>query len=325
MGFAEAAEVPVVLIGDINRGGVIASLVGTREVISAVECDRIKGFVINKFRGDLKLFDEGVEIIAKRTAWPCLGVVPHLPSAARLPAEDAVILEQEGDGGSGRIKIAVPMLSRIANFDDFDPLRLEPDVTLEMVPPGTPLPGDANLIVLPGSKSTLGDLAFLKEQGWDIDLRAHLRRDGRVLGVCAGYQMLGRYLHDLEGLDGPKGSVEGLGLLDIETEMTGDKRLFEVQGKHLESGASVQGYEMHLGVSEGPDLVRPFLEIDGRPDGAVSKNGQVAGCYLHGAAVGRGGRQTCWVRALAERLQTALWRRRGADLACCGRSRARGP
>jgi len=282
MGFAEAADVPVVLIGDIDRGGVIASLVGTREVIGVADQKLIKGFIINRFRGDPRLFNKGLEIIREHTDWPCLGVVPHLPAATRLPAEDAVVLERGSDSGSGRVKIAVPRFSRIANFDDFDPLRLEVDVTLQMVPPGEALPGDADLVILPGSKSTLGDLAFLRVQGWDIDIVAHLRRGGRVLGVCAGYQMLGRRLHDPDGLDGPKGSVDGLGLLDIESTMTGDKRLVEVQGKHRESGMPVRGYEMHLGMSKGPDLERPLLEIEGRPEGAVSKNGRVAGCYLHG-------------------------------------------
>jgi adenosylcobyric acid synthase len=262
MGFAEAVDLPVVLIADIDRGGVIASLLGTHAVLEVSERARIKGFLINKFRGDVSLFDEGLALIEAGSGWPSLGVVPHFAAAARLPAEDAVALSRPERPEAGAIKIAVPRLSRIANFDDLDPLRLEPEVAVEIVPPGRALPGDAALVILPGSKSTLGDLAFLRDQGWDIDLQAHLRRGGRVLGLCGGYQMLGRRLHDPDGIEGPAGSVDGLGLLDLETTMTGDKTLVEARGRHLASGTAVKGYEMHLGRSLGPD--------------------RVAGCYLHG-------------------------------------------
>lgn len=283
MGFAEAADLPVVLVADIDRGGVIASLVGTHAVVSGAERRRVKGFIVNKFRGDVSLFDEGVAAIERHTGWPGLGVLPYWPEAARLPAEDALSLAPGTTAGKGgAIRIAVPRLSRIANFDDLDPLKLEPDVALVLVAPGEPLPGDADLVILPGSKSTIADLAFLRAQGWDVDLAAHVRRGGRVLGLCAGFQMLGRRLADPEGIEGPAGEAAGLGLLDLETEMTGDKRLVEVEGRDLESGARLSGYEMHIGRTTGGALARPWLEVEGRPEGAVSPDGRVAGCYLHG-------------------------------------------
>ena len=296
MGFARTALVPVALVGDIDRGGVIASLVGTVTLLEPAERALLKGFLVNKFRGDLALFDNGRKIIADRTGLSDLGVVPWFADAARLPAEDAMSLSSTYDGRScasesGRpIKIAVPQLSRIANFDDLDPLRAEPDVTLEIVPPGRPLPGDADLVILPGSKSTIGDLASLREQGWDIDIQAHHRRGGFILGLCGGYQMLGRSLDDPQGIEGPAGSVPGLALLDIETEMTGDKTLAEVTGEHPATSTTVRGYEMHIGRSSGAGLARPFLSLrngaGSRPEGAVSPDGRVAGCYLHGLFAG---------------------------------------
>jgi adenosylcobyric acid synthase len=282
MGFAEAADLPVMLVADIDRGGVIASLVGTHAVLSEAERARVRGYLVNKFRGDANLFDEGLAIISERTGWPSLGVVPYFAHAGRLPAEDAVALERASGHGDGPIHVAVPRLSRIANFDDLDPLKLEPAVRLTIVPPGEALPGDAELVILPGSKSTLGDLAFLRAQGWDVDLAAHMRRGGRVLGLCGGYQMLGRRLHDPDGIEGQAGSVEGLGLLDLETRMTPEKRLVEVSGRHLASGEAVRGYEMHIGVTEGPAGARPFLEVKGRGEGAVSADGRIMGSYLHG-------------------------------------------
>ncbi|HIC80287.1 MAG TPA: cobyric acid synthase, partial [Kiloniellaceae bacterium] len=283
MGFAEAADLPVVLVADIDRGGVIASLVGSHAVIAPAEARRVAGYVINKFRGDVSLFDDGLRIITDHTGWPSLGVVPFFPSAARLPAEDAVALSHSRVAEDRGIKIAVPQLARIANFDDFDPLIAEPDVALDFVEPGRALPGDADLVVLPGSKATLADLAFLRGQGWDLDLYAHLRRGGRVLGICGGYQMLGRRISDPEGIEGPAGdAAEGLGLLAVETRLTDEKTLQEVEGRHLESGAGVRGYEIHVGVTDGPDCARAYLELAGRPEGAVSADGKVAGCYLHG-------------------------------------------
>jgi adenosylcobyric acid synthase len=284
MGFAEAADLPVVLIGDIDRGGVIASLVGTVDLLPDAERDRIKGFIINKFRGDPRLFDEGLGIIEARGGFASLGVVPYFAAAGRLPAEDSVSL---GDGHaeeseSRTIKIAIPRLPRIANFDDFDPLIAEPEVSVVFVPRGEALPGDADLVILPGSKATLSDLAALRAEGWDIDLVAHLRRGGQVLGICGGYQMLGRQVADPDGIEGPPESTAGLGHLDIETVLTGDKRLQQVEGRARPGGQTVRGYEIHIGLTQGPDCARPMLELAGRPDGASSADGKIMGCYLHG-------------------------------------------
>ncbi|HYG85139.1 MAG TPA: cobyric acid synthase [Azospirillum sp.] len=287
MGFACVADVPVVLVGDIDRGGVIASLVGTHALLEPEERTRVKGFLINKFRGDVRLFDGGLRVIEERTGWRSFGVVPWLPEARSLPAEDAVALDTWHTRGraraGGTLRIAVPMLSRIANFDDFDPLALEPGVSLAMVPAGRPLPADADLVVLPGSKATIADLAFLRAQGWDVDLAAHRRRGGRVLGICGGYQMLGRRVADPDGIEGPPGEAPGLGLLDVDTVLAGPKVLTEATGRDTATGAPVAGYEMHMGRTSGPDCARPLLRLDdGGTDGAVSEDGAVAGCYLHG-------------------------------------------
>ncbi|HTN98853.1 MAG TPA: cobyric acid synthase [Nordella sp.] len=282
MGFAEAADVPVILIGDIHRGGVIASLVGTQAILPANDAQRIKGFLINNFHGDPDLFSEGVSFTEARTNWPCLGVVPHFAEARLLPAEDAVALEKAGLSGGGKFHIAVPRLPRIANFDDLDPLKLEPGVTLEIVQPGRPLPRNADLVIIPGSKSTIGDLAALRAQGWHIDLEAHHRQGGAVLGLCGGYQMLGRMIHDPQGLEGPPGSSPGLGLLDIETTLLPDKTLTRVEARHAASGLAVTGYEIHLGHTQGPDCTRPFTFIGEAPDGARSIDGRVMGSYIHG-------------------------------------------
>jgi adenosylcobyric acid synthase len=282
MGFAEAADVPVILTGDIDRGGVIASLVGTHAVLPAPERGRIQGFLINKFRGDVALFDGGVVAIERMTGWPCLGVVPWLPAAAWLPAEDALDLERGPEPGQRAITIAVPMLSRIANFDDLDPLAMEPGVRLCFVRPGQPLPAEAAIVVLPGTKATIADLQFLRGQGWDIDLQAHRRRGGAVFGLCGGYQMLGRTICDPNGIEGPAGTHAGLGLLDVSTVMMPDKSVRPVQARHCASGTEVSGYEIHLGRTQGPDCARPVLSIDGRPDGAASADGKVQGTYMHG-------------------------------------------
>ncbi len=285
MGFAEAADVPVVLVGDIDRGGVIASLAGTHLVLPEAERTRIRGFIINKFRGDVSLFDDGLTQITQLTGWPSIGVVPWLPQAAMLPAEDAVDLDR-ASATSGACLIAVPMLSRIANFDDLDPLGMEPGVTLRFVKPGEVIPGNAEVVILPGSKSTIGDLAFLRAQGWDIDIKAHVRRGGRVLGLCGGYQMLGISIDDPDGIDGTAGRVDGLGLLDVATTMRGDKSTALVQGTHLASGTAIEGYEIHLGRTDGVDCARPMLTIDGRRDGAISRDGLVQGTYVHGLFTG---------------------------------------
>jgi adenosylcobyric acid synthase len=312
MGFAEAADLPVALIGDIERGGVIAQLVGTHALLSPGERRRIAGYIINKFRGDVRLFDGGITAIGERTGWRCFGVVPFFAEAALLPAEDSMGLAsrppapaarvppsprmwgegvERSEGGrrqpaSRSIKIAVPLLPRIANFDDLDPLRAETCVELVMVRPGHPLPRDAVLVILPGSKATLSDLAFLRREGWDIDILAHRRAGGHILGLCGGYQMLGRRVADPDGYEGPAGEAAGLGLLDIGTVLGPQKQLRETAGTDLATGMKVRGYEMHLGVTSGPGLARPMLDLGGRPDGAVSADGKVGGCYLHGLFAG---------------------------------------
>ncbi|KAA0076819.1 cobyric acid synthase [Tardiphaga sp. P9-11] len=285
MGFAAAANIPVVISGDIDRGGVIASLAGTHLVLEPEERARIHGFIVNKFRGDPSLFDNGLTAITRLTGWPSIGVLPWLPQAAFLPAEDAVDLDRTHASSSTRI-IAVPVLARIANFDDLDPLGMEPGVKLVFVWPGEAIPGNADVIVIPGSKSTIGDLAFLRTQGWDIDIKAHVRRGGHVLGLCGGYQMLGKTIADPDGVDGSPGTVEGLGLLNIETLMSADKSTTLVSGSHCATGAAIEGYEIHLGRSEGRDCARPLLMIDGRPDGAASIDGRVQGTYVHGLFTG---------------------------------------
>ena len=282
MGFAAAAGVPVVLVGDIDRGGVIAALVGTHAVLEADERSRIKAFLINKFRGDTTLFDEGLAEIVARTGWASLGVVPYFADAARLPAEDVLGLSAATPNADARLRIAVPRLPRIANFDDLDPLRAEPEVDVVVVEPGQAIPADCALILLPGSKSTIADLAALRREGWDIDIAAHRRRGGAVLGLCGGYQMLGRTIADPDGVEGRAESVAGLGLLVLDTVLSAEKTTSPVSARHLESGAPITGYEIHLGLSEGEDCARPFLTIGGRADGAVSADGLVAGTYVHG-------------------------------------------
>jgi len=280
MGFARKADVPVVLIGDIDRGGVIAQLVGIKTVIDAEDAAMIQGFVINKFRGDPTLFDDGYRLIEARTSWRGFGVLPYFTRATELPAEDALGLGEARK--PGQCKIAFLSLSRIANFDDLDPLKLEPGVDLVMVRPGEAVPGDARLVIIPGSKSTRGDLAFLRAQGWDIDLLAHRRRGGHVLGVCGGYQMLGRSVADPEGIEGPAGETEGLGLLDVTTVMTGEKTLTRVSAQHVATRQPIDAYEIHIGRTDGPDRARPFAMLDGAPEGAISRDGRVYGSYLHG-------------------------------------------
>jgi adenosylcobyric acid synthase len=281
MGFASAAKVPVIIAGDIDRGGVIASLAGTHGVLGADDRALVKGFLINKFRGDPRLFDEGLAAIARLTSWPSLGVIPWLPTAAWLPAEDSGDINR-GSHKSKKFKIAVPSLARIANFDDLDPLGLEPNVDLQFIPAGQPLPGDADLIILPGSKSTMGDVGFFRAQGWDIDLQAHVRRGGHVLGICGGYQMLGVAIDDPEGVDGAAGRIDGLNLLSVTTRMLPDKCTRHVEARHCQTGAMLSGYEIHLGQTEGPDCARPMLMIGEQPDGATSPSGKVQGTYVHG-------------------------------------------
>jgi len=322
MGFAEAAGLPVILVGDIDRGGVIASLVGTKHVLAPADAARIEGFIVNKMRGDAGLFADGMMAIAQMTGWRALGLVPHFAGASRLPAEDAlglrpspcpspsklalaslplkVIASASGCGGRGspaaaasplpegegwsegrNLKIAVPLLPFISNFDDLDPLRLEPGVSVEMIPRGRPLPAGADVILLPGSKATIADLEAFRAEGWDIDLSAHVRRGGRLLGLCGGFQMLGREISDPDGIEGAPRAAQGLGYLDFTTVLGGEKALRRVSGTAY--GAPFEGYEMHVGASSGGALARPFLHLrDGSPEGAVSADGLVAGCYAHG-------------------------------------------
>ncbi|MEX2520015.1 MAG: cobyric acid synthase [Paracoccaceae bacterium] len=300
MGFAREAGAPVILIGDIDRGGVIASLVGTQAVIDPADAAMIRGFIVNRFRGDPALFADGMKAIAARTGWRAVGLIPFFEAARRLPAEDALALSHArptAGPGAGPIRIAVPILPHISNFDDLDPLEAEPQVELVRVWPGSPLPGDASLILLPGSKSTIADLVALRAAGFDIDIAAHLRRGGRVLGLCGGYQMLGREIADPDGVEGRPGTIAGLGHLDIRTTLAAAKSLVKVFGQTTD-GAPFQGYEMHMGQSEGPDCARPFATLaDGRPDGARSADGLTMGGYVHGLFADDGQR-AAWLATL---------------------------
>ncbi|CAN2532291.1 Cobyric+acid+synthase [Methylocapsa aurea] len=284
MGFARRVGAPVVLVGDIDRGGVIAQLVGCKVVLDPEDEALIRGFIVNKFRGDPTLFDEGMRFIAERTGWRPLGLAPYFPDAARLPAEDAFGLRAAAPvSGEGELTIVAPLLPNIANFDDLDPLRAEPGVRFVLARPGEPLPAEARLVILPGSKATIADLAAFREAGWHIDLAAHIRRGGRVFGICGGYQMMGRRIADPQGLEGPPGAVEGLGLLDMETVFETEKVLKQVRGATVAETIPFYGYEMHAGRTEGPDCARPLLRFeDGRLDGAASADGRCAGVYVHG-------------------------------------------
>ncbi len=276
LGFAAAANVPVILVGDIDRGGVIAQLVGTSAVLPSDDNALIRGFIVNKFRGDVSLFESGMDEISQRTGWAPLGVAPWFPDAWRLPAED--ILDLSSGQGSGT-KIAIPRLGRLSNFDDFDPLAAEPGVEMMVVEPGRPLPGDASAVILGGSKNTISDLADLRANGWDIDLAAHIRRGGHVLGLCGGYQMLGKSIDDPSGIEGPAGAIDGLGHLDVTTTLTPKKQLALTKATDRLSGTAIEGYEIHIGTTTGGS---PWLDIDGTPEGAQSHDGRVLGCYLHG-------------------------------------------
>ncbi len=291
LGFATAAQVPTVLIGDIHRGGVIASIIGTFAVLAETDRNHLKGFIINKFHGDPQLFDEGRLYLENLTKTPCFGVIPHFAAASHLPAEDAVTLEDMVSSTSSGLKICVLRLPRIANFDDLDPLRLEANVHVQFLNAGQAIPGDCALVIIPGSKSTMADLKVLRQAGWDIDLKAHVRRGGRVFGLCGGYQMLGRIIHDPHGLEGPPGSIEGLGLLDVETTLLADKTKTETQAAHALSGQLITAYEIHLGTTTGPDCARLFAQTANGPEGATSPDGLVTGTYLHGCFAADGFRQ----------------------------------
>jgi adenosylcobyric acid synthase len=280
MGFARAADVPVILAGDIDRGGVIAQMVGTQAVLDPADAAMVAGFLINKFRGDPRLFDDGYRLIEARTGWRGFGVLPWFSDAWRLPAEDAMDL-RTGRGAEG-LHVVCLAFSRIANFDDLDPLSQEPGVRLTMLGPGRAIPGDADLVILPGTKSTRGDLAFLRAQGWDVDLPRICGAGGGCWASAAATRCSGGPSRIPKGIEGPAGADTGLGLLDVETVMTPDKRLTTVRATHAATGLPFDGYEIHIGRSDGPDRARPFGFVDGEPEGAVSADGRVAGSYLHG-------------------------------------------
>lgn len=282
MGFATRADVPVILVGDIDRGGVIASVAGTHLILPEEDRRMIVGYLINKFRGDVSLFDDGIKAIENFTGWRCFGVVPWLKAAVRLPSEDSVVLERLASGEKRALKVAVPVLSRIANFDDLDPLKAEPQVEVVFVPPGQHFPEDAGLVIIPGSKSTIGDLLKFRENGWDRDLAAHRKRGGHVVGICGGFQMLGRVVRDPDGIEGSATETEGLGLLDVETVMEPEKTVRNVSARSLQFDLPLEGYEIHLGRTTGPDTQRASTVINGADDGAVSADGKVSGTYLHG-------------------------------------------
>ncbi|MDR5894075.1 cobyric acid synthase [Halomonas mongoliensis] len=279
MGFAEMVDCPVLLVGDIDRGGVFAQLVGTLALLSESERSRTRGFIVNRFRGDIALLEPGLDWLESHTGKPVLGTLPYLQGLL-LDAEDSLGLSGR-QSGEPALRVAVPALPRISNHNDFDPLRLHPRVELTFVGPNRPIP-PADLIILPGSKSTRSDLAWLRAQGWEEAIMRHLRYGGRVLGICGGFQMLGHAIHDPEGLEGPAGSSEGLGLLEFETRMVAGKQLRNVSGRLLAEGVPIDGYEIHHGVSEGAALARPLCELAGEPEGAVSADGRVLGSYLHG-------------------------------------------
>ncbi len=287
MHLAQAADLPVVILSDIDRGGTMAALVGSHALLDEDDRIRVAGYIINKFRGDFSLFEPACRTITAHTGWPFLGVLRWFPGADRLPAEDSLQLERPADFGGAGLTISVPRLSRVANFDDLDPLAAEPGVTLRWVQPGNPIPRETDVVILPGSKATRADLAILRQEGWDIDILAHVRQGGRVVGLCAGFQMLGRTVRDPLGIEGPAGETPGLGLIDIETEIGVEKRLASIDTLDIKTGCRVAGYEMHMGRTSGPDLERPWLMLDAGdghtwPEGAVSVNGRVMGAYIHG-------------------------------------------
>jgi adenosylcobyric acid synthase len=282
MGFAEAVDAPVVIVGDIDRGGVIASVVGIKHVLEAADVARIKGFIINKMRGDASLFADGMAFIAERTGWAKLGLVSFFEGANALPSEDSLGLGTGKRRPRARLKIAVLAYPRISNFDDLDPLIDEDDVDVAFIRPGEDVLHTFDVIVLPGSKATIDDLAALRQSGWDKALLVHVARGGQVIGLCGGYQMLGQRISDPDGMEGPVQSVEGLGLLAIETVLSGEKTLIETQGYSAPFDCPVAGYEMHVGRTTGADTSRPFAMLGQTADGAMNGDGRVFGTYLHG-------------------------------------------
>ena len=280
MGFAEAVDCPVILVADIDRGGVFAHLVGTMELLSPSEQARTRGFIINRFRGDISLLHSGLEWLEQRTQRKVMGVLPYL-KGFHLEAEDSINIEQKRDQEKEQINIVVPVLPRISNHTDMDVLRLHPQVNLQFIGPDQAKPA-ADLVILPGSKNVQHDLGWLKQQGWDSYIKKHLRYGGKLLGICGGYQMLGKQLHDPLGLEGEAKSCEGLGLLDFETTLEKEKQLQQVSGHFCHDNAEVSGYEIHMGVSSGPALNKPAVKLPHGNDGVISEDGQIMGTYLHG-------------------------------------------
>ncbi len=309
MGFATVANIPVFIVGDIERGGVIASLIGTVQLLEPEERKLIRGAIVNKFRGDTKLFDEAIPILEEGLKVPFLGIVPYFADADYLPAEDAVAINTTVNitkNNSG-IRVAVPRLPRISNFDDLDPLRAETDVDLIIVRPGQALPADIDLVLLPGSKSTRADLYYLFSQGWHVDIKALVRRGASVMGLCGGYQMLGKTISDPYGVEGKPGVSDGLGLLDVSTILSKEKRLEAVTGEDINSGELVHGYEMHMGVTTGPDTERPVLKLAHGTEGASSINGKVLGSYVHGIFAADGFRHKFLNSILSRSRSSLVW------------------
>lgn len=280
MGFAQAVDCPVILIADIERGGVFAHLVGTVSLLSPSEQARVAGFVINRFRGDLKLLESGLDWLEQHTGKPVFGVLPYL-SGLHLDAEDAISRERN-EVAPGALKVLVPVLPRISNHTDFDPLRQHPQVDLQYVGPDS-LPPASDLVILPGSKSVRSDLEWLRRNGWPEYLERHLRYGGRVIGICGGFQMLGQTIADPLGLEGPQGESPGLGWLDFQTTLEAEKQLRNTHGVLTLGNANLKGYEIHAGVARGKALEKPSAILEGtRPDGAISEDGQILGTYVHG-------------------------------------------
>ena len=286
MGLAEAANLPVVLMGEDARGGMLASVVGSHALWSETDRRRIKGYLVNRFRGDPKVFEPAIHTMGQITGWPCLGLIAWFNAAAQLPQEDSLALDRPQLGRTAKLNIAIPRLPRVANFDDLDPLAGEPEVNLFWLPPGTPVPADTDVIILPGSKATREDLKALYTEGWHHDIQAHVRRGGIVVGLCAGFQMLGNAVHDPDGLEGSAGSTSGLGLLDMETHIDVSKTLRTLDHLDKYSHTRIQGYEMHMGVSTGPALACPWFNLQAQhtvdAEGARGCDGRVFGSYVHG-------------------------------------------
>ncbi len=305
MGFATRFGVPVCIVGDIDRGGVIAAFVGTHALLDEADRKQVCGFIVNKFRGDPALFDDGLAVVRQKTGWPCFGMLRWLNSASILPAEDAMSLKSDHGHHGGHLRVVAPVLSRISNADDLDALRLEPEVNFSFVHPGSAIPRDADAIILCGTKSTVAELEFLRSQGWHHDVISHARNGGYVLGICGGFQMLGHHVRDREGVDGSPAAARGLGLLEISTTMVGQKNVRRAKGRCAISGTPVCGYEIHAGLTTGPGLQDPLLHLQSGPDGARNENGRIEGTYLHGLLANDNYRRE-WLRRLGARPDSSI-------------------